>query len=472
MKNLLKLMFAASASIALLASCSKDEAKGPEEPQESPFTLNVEYDNRAYNPGEKVDITLSIVEQSAKDAYFLFAPVFYGEGTIALEGEFIGWKKKQEIDYEIVNSSKSSKTLHFTVAPEFSDRAKNEYSLRFFVSRPDGTYKTKTEIQIKTQNTSPITATIISTGEKHIKVDETYAFEWSVSKEGYTGNFNIAADVIEGEGRFLDPDSDNLSFWHLTMPANTTKKILYQPQKDGINKFALTISDGISKTVLEGSVEVIPEIDGPESGVLTPDHGVYIYGNSRYYKRTKWKKDWGVKAEGVAIISDKSNFLLAPKYVSGKWAYPPQGDNTDKADYESIMPELSWATTYSIAKADFDGYKNTKALVDADSKGLIQAPAAKLCYNYDPTEPGKWYMPAAGQLNLIGENFEEVQACLKAIDGQCFKYEYGNEYYCSSTGANNHYVYTLKCLASGTSDFGSHWIYPTHTYKTFPIRDL
>ena len=460
-------------SLLLVASaaCSKNN-DGPAPQQENPFSLNVEYENRAYNPGETIDLTLTVEETTANEDHFLFAPVFYGKGTITLEGEPIGWKKEQQIPYGIINSSRSSATLHFTVAPEFSDWAKNEYSLRFFVSRPDGSHKTYREVKLKTQNTAPITAQIISTGESHIKLDDTYAFEWSASKEGYTGNFKVETDISEGDGFFLDPDEDNRTIWFLEMPSNTTKKIKYQPLKAGIHKFTLTISDSMSKTVLEGSVEVMPESDGPESGLMNPDPGIYIYADSRYYLRSKWKKEWGLKAEGVAIVSSQSTFLLAPAHKSGKWAYPPKDDNTDKADYMSIMPELTWTMDYSTAKADFDGYKNTKALVDADSKGLIQAPIAKLCYNYDPEQPGKWYMPAAGQLYLIYENFEEVQACLKKIGARGFEYEYWNEYYCSSTGCNNSYIFALKCNSSGTSVFGTHWIYPTHSYKTFPVQTL
>lgn len=462
-------------SLLLVASaaCSKsNDNDGPGPQQEHPFTLSVEYENRAYNPGETVDIILTVERKTPQEDYFLFAPVFYGTGTITLEGEPIGWKNEQHISYEIINDSNSSATLHFTVAPEFSDWAKNEYSLRFFVSRPDGTDKTYKEIQIKTQNTAPITAQIISTGETHIKLDETFAFEWSASKEDYSGNFKIRPDISEGDGYFVDPDKDNQIVWSFDIPANSTKRLKYQPLKAGIHKFTITISDSMSETVLEGSVEVMSNSDGPESGLLNPDPGIYIYADSRYYLRSKWKKEWGLKAEGVAIVSTQSSFLLAPKSFMEKWAYPPKDDDTGKADYMSIMPELTWTMDYSTAKADFDGYKNTKALVDADSKGLIQAPIAKLCYNYDPEQPGKWYIPAAGQLFLIHENFEEVQACLRTIGGQRFEYQYGNEYYCSSTGCNDSYIYTLKCNPNNTSSFTTHWIYPSHSYKTYPVQTL
>ena len=214
------------------AACNKNnDTDGPGPQQENPFNLNVEYENRAYNPGETVDITLTVKKKTAQEDYFLFAPVFYGTGTITLEGESIDWKKGQQIPYGIINESGSSATLHFTVAPEFSDWAKNEYSLRFFVSRPDGTQKTYKEIQIKTQNAAPITAQIISTGEKHIKLDETFAFEWSASKENYTGNFKVDTKISEGDGYFIDPDNDNRTVWYFDIPANSTKRIEYQPLK-------------------------------------------------------------------------------------------------------------------------------------------------------------------------------------------------------------------------------------------------
>ena len=457
--------------LATSVACNKNN-DGPAPQQENPFTLNVEYENRAYNPGETVDVTLTVEKKTAQEDYFLFAPVFYGTGTITLEGEPMSWKMGQQIPYGIINESGSSATLHFNVAPEFSNKAKNEYSLRFFVSGPDGTHKTYKEIQIKTQNTAPITAQIISTGKTHIELDETFSFEWSASKENYTGNFKVDTKISEGDGYFIDPDNDNRTVWSFNIPANSTKRLEYQPLKTGIHKFTITIFDGMSRTALDGSVEVMPDSYGPESGQISPDLGVYIYAGARYYPRSKWKTEWGLKAEGVAIVSSQSSFLLAPAPKSGKWADPLQEGDPEKRDYMSIMPELTWTMDYDMAKADFDGYKNTKALVDADSKGLIQAPIAKLCYNYDPEQPGKWYIPAAGQLFLIHENFEEVQACLKAIGGQRFEYQYRNEYYCSSTGCNNINIFALICNSTGTSSFGSHWIYPSHSYKTYPVQTL
>ena len=107
---LLSLLLAAS------VACNKNN-DGPAPQQENPFTLNVEYENRAYNPGETIDVTLTVERETAQEDYFLFAPVFYGTGTITLEGEPISWKKGQQIPYGIINESGSSATLHFNVAP-------------------------------------------------------------------------------------------------------------------------------------------------------------------------------------------------------------------------------------------------------------------------------------------------------------------------------------------------------------------
>ncbi|WP_462353363.1 hypothetical protein [Alistipes timonensis] len=300
-------------SLLLVASaaCNKNnDTDGPGPQQENPFNLNVEYENRAYNPGETVDITLTVEKKTAQEDYFLFAPVFYGTGTITLEGESIDWKKGQQIPYGIINESGSSATLHFTVAPEFSEWAKNEYSLRFFVSSPDGIQKTYKEIQIKTQNAAPITAQIISTGETHIELDETFAFEWSASKENYTGNFKVDTKILEGDGYFIDPDNDNRTVWYFDIPANSTKRIEYQPLKAGIHKFTIKIFDSMSETVLEGSVEVMPDSYGPESGLINPDPGVYIYAGARYYPRSKWK------TEGGGAESRRGSDRFKPKFFS------------------------------------------------------------------------------------------------------------------------------------------------------------
>lgn len=443
-------------SLLLVASaaCSKNN-DGLAPQQENPFSLNVEYENRAYNPGETIDLTLTVEETTANEDHFLFAPVFYGKGTITLEGEPIGWKKEQQIPYEIINSSRSSATLHFTVAPEFSDWANNKYCLRFFVSRPDGTHKTYREVKLKTQNAAPIEGEIISSGKAQMKLNETYEFRWTAGKENYTGEFVVRIEIAEGDGYFIDPGDDNKIIYDrssLHMSNNSTIMLEYQPLITGKHQFNLSITDGFYTTTLSKNIEVCES----DAGITSPLSGVYIYCNSLYYRSSTWQEQWSEQAEGIAIISDKCRFLLAPKSVVGNWS---GGKFTDVPNL-SIIPDLQ------AAKLDFDGRKNTEALLNSIEQGVMgRVEFAKFCYNYDKDNPGKWYQPAAGQLDLILQNFDEVQLCLGLIHGSKLKKD---EYYLASTAINDQYLWSIK----GKEFYRMYFFLTEKNRRSYPVRDL
>lgn len=443
-------------SLLLVASaaCSKNN-DGPAPQQENPFSLNVEYENRAYNPGETIDVTLIVEEKSASDDYFLFSPVYYGTGTLVLEGEQIKSRSKQQLNYEIINKSSSSKTLHLTVAPEFSDKSKNSYCLRLYVSCHDGTYVTYKEIQINTQNAAPITGQIISSGEAQMKLNETYEFGWAAGKENYTGEFIVRVEIAEGDGYFIDPEDNNKKIYDrgfLYMPNNSTKKLEYQPLNTGKHQFNLSITDGYYTTTLSKNIEVRES----DAGITSPLSGVYIYCNSLYYRSSTWQEQWSEQAEGVAIISDKCRFLLAPKSVVGNWS---GGKFTDVPNL-SIIPDLQ------AAKLDFDGRKNTEALLNSIELGVMgRVEFAKFCYNYDKDNPGKWYQPAAGQLDLILQNFDEVQLCLGLIHGSKLKKD---EYYLASTAINDQYLWSIK----GKEFYRMYFFLTEKNRRSYPVRDL
>lgn len=55
----------------------------------------------------------------------------------------------------------------------------------------------------------------------------------------------------------------------------------------------------------------------------------------------------------------------------------------------TLLPDIPWIKDRDKAAKDFDGRKNTEALIRAYEDGrLNQANAARFCYYYDPEQPG------------------------------------------------------------------------------------
>ena len=76
------------------------------------------------------------------------------------------------------------------------------------------------------------------------------------------------------------------------------------------------------------------------------------------------------------------------------------------------------SSSVSTSTADWQGFKNTKAMYEADKSG-VNYPAIKkvLTYSTTGTEQGQWYLPAAGELQAISTNKDTLNTTLSKIGG-------------------------------------------------------
>ena len=76
------------------------------------------------------------------------------------------------------------------------------------------------------------------------------------------------------------------------------------------------------------------------------------------------------------------------------------------------------SSSVSTATTDWQGFKNTKAMYEADKSG-VNYPAIKkvLTYSTEGTEQGQWYLPAAGELQAISTNKDTLNTTLAKIGG-------------------------------------------------------
>ena len=111
----------------------------------------------------------------------------------------------------------------------------------------------------------------------------------------------------------------------------------------------------------------------------------------------------------IGVVFDTTNGLAIAK---DEFATMPWG---------AVVEDVSGVQNYSNATTstgDWQGFKNTKAMYEADKSG-VNYPAIKkvLTYSTTGTEQGQWYLPAAGELQAISINKDTLNTTLSKIGG-------------------------------------------------------
>ena len=427
----------------------------------------LDYENREYELGDVIEATLTITEKKAAADYFCLNTSCNGGKAVAtVDGVPLQWQAEQQIPYEIVNEEFSSKVLHLKITPQAGETAEQPFSFGIYVASADGD-EVKDRIYANSINSAPIEVLAVYQNAP-IELEEQAAITLSAGKENFNGEFSVKPEITGGDGYLIIDGRNYHTADRFSLQADTPCQILYQPLTSGSHEIRFILSDGICSAEEAVTVEVFNQ-----GGVVKPQNGIYIYTTEGlYFSAARWEKLADKDAfspEGVAIITDEAKFLLAPERDAGFWGNSYIGPHDQ---YISLLPDIPWIKDRDEAAKDFDGRKNTEALIRAYEDGrLNQANAARFCYYYEPDEPGKWYLPAAGQMNLVTEHVAEIQKCLELIGGQKFIYEYMDYHYASSTGCDNLSIWCM-CFFTSTAPAFNHYAKIASPVKSYPVRDL
>ena len=453
--------------LAATTACSKETGTGVPPRSESSIDLVLDYENREYELGDVIEATLTITEKKAAADYFCLNTSCNGGKAVAtVDGVPLQWQAEQQIPYEIVNEEFSSKVLHLKITPQAGETAEQPFSFGIYVASADGD-EVKDRIYANSINSAPIEVLAVYQNAP-IELEEQAAITLSAGKENFNGEFSVKPEITGGDGYLIIDGRNYHTADRFSLQADTPCQILYQPLTSGSHEIRFILSDGICSAEEAVTVEVFNQ-----GGVVKPQNGIYIYTTEGlYFSAARWEKlaDKGAfSPEGVAIITDEAKFLLAPERDAGFWGNSYIGPHDQ---YISLLPDIPWIKDRDEAAKDFDGRKNTEALIRAYEDGrLNQANAARFCYYYEPDEPGKWYLPAAGQMNLVTEHVAEIQKCLELIGGQKFIYEYMDYHYASSTGCDNLSIWCM-CFFTSTAPAFNNYAKIASPVKYYPVRDL
>ena len=453
--------------LAATTACSKETGTGVPPRSESSIDLVLDYENREYELGDVIEATLTITEKKAAADYFCLNTSCNGGKAVAtVDGVPLQWQAEQQIPYEIVNEEFSSKVLHLKITPQAGETAEQPFSFGIYVASADGD-EVKDRIYANSINSAPIEVLAVYQNAP-IELEEQAAITLSAGKENFNGEFSVKPEITGGDGYLIIDGRNYHTADRFSLQADTPCQILYQPLTSRSHEIRFILSDGICSAEEAVTVEVFNQ-----GGVVKPQNGIYIYTTEGlYFSAARWEKLADKDAfspEGVAIITDEAKFLLAPERDAGFWGNSYIGPHDQ---YISLLPDIPWIKDRDEAAKDFDGRKNTEALIRAYEDGrLNQANAARFCYYYEPDEPGKWYLPAAGQMNLVTEHVAEIQKCLELIGGQKFIYEYMDYHYASSTGCDNLSIWCM-CFFTSTAPAFNHYAKIASPVKYYPVRDL
>ena len=136
------------------------------------------------------------------------------------------------------------------------------------------------------------------------------------------------------------------------------------------------------------------------------ENGAYIlHVNGNLYKREEWDTSWNANASGVAVISDKCKFVIAPDMTK----------TLIYSDKEGTIPNVTATTIPTDAQTDYNGVNNTSAIFN-----YVENPdncAASWCNILSLRDGRMCHLGAAGEWAEAFKYKEEIDACMTLIGG-------------------------------------------------------
>ena len=165
----------------------------------------------------------------------------------------------------------------------------------------------------------------------------------------------------------------------------------------------------------------------------------------------------------VAYKDDNRRLLLSLDSTSMSWT-------TSEAEAEGNVSKLNELTIYTnseTALTDYNGFNNTKTIVEAYGENTAGV-AAAYCYNYAPTgwesSKGQWYLPAAGELyNAVYNNKTNINNGLTTLGLNSLD----SGYHWSSTRNKTDYVWYVNSGTGYVSFYTNKSSYPVRCIREF-----
>lgn len=136
--------------------------------------------------------------------------------------------------------------------------------------------------------------------------------------------------------------------------------------------------------------------------------GVFILGtDGNLYSAEEWNQP-NNSAVGVAVLTDKCKFVIAPSDSNKRLYWNKNGVNEN-------ISGVTMASNLSAAKADYKGVQNSAAIVA--KYGNYTSYAAGWCQNFSFNDGKKGYLGSGGEWQAAYSNKTKINACMSLIGG-------------------------------------------------------
>jgi hypothetical protein len=137
--------------------------------------------------------------------------------------------------------------------------------------------------------------------------------------------------------------------------------------------------------------------------------GVFILDtDNNLFTADEWDTANNSKAVGVAVITEECAFVI------GRFAYVLKDTCVWSSETGSAVQGCYYAESYSEAILDYDGIKNTEAMLAVESSANY---AAGLASSYTFANGKKGYLMSAGEAHIIKNNLSAIHTAMSKIIG-------------------------------------------------------
>lgn len=171
---------------------------------------------------------------------------------------------------------------------------------------------------------------------------------------------------------------------------------------------------------------------------VEPVKGVFIqHIDGTLYTTAQWAES-GISndlANGVAVCDEEASFVMSlVKYSQVMWA----------SDTTTLIEGVTTTQDSSIAKTDYNGKKNTDAILKVSTSG-----AAYLCANYTFPNGQKGYLPAIGEYMVVNRYEDDIDRALKQLGTYLQDVAYGQSSTQADATRNWVYGFALGVVVAG-----------------------
>lgn len=168
-----------------------------------------------------------------------------------------------------------------------------------------------------------------------------------------------------------------------------------------------------------------------DSGCKIYDPGVYIQRQDhKLYTPQEWDADWNDQVLGIAILTDRISFVIAPSQLNPRMIWSSSSE---------VEPTIFISEYYDTAKKDYWGRDNMDAYIErygiSDTSGAFGQ-----CNLYQFADGRTGYIGGYGEWIAAYKSKNDVDSCLAIAGAQPMDTGF---YHWTSTQTDKSTVYTL-----------------------------